>query len=613
MVLTRSQLLKLWAELEKNADYWREREEKQRASYIRTEEEEMREVSRIYRDMYRWAEREISAFYGRYADAEGIDITEAKRRVSRLDIEEYERLAKEYVRDRNFSDKANQEMRLYNATMRINRMELLKAQIGLKLVDGFNDIDKHYEKIATDRAVQELQRMSGILGNTLTDVQTAKYARNIVNADFYNANFSERIWSHMDNLRNDLAIELQKGFIAGISTQEMARRIKEHAFEKSYKDAHRLVVTELRRVQTDVARQQYEEAGIEEYEYCAVNPRACPICRDQDGKVFKVADMKAGENAPPLHPNCHCTTAPKVDETGYEQWLSWLENGGTTAQWDTMSPTERQNWYDSIVKSIPKVEPQAEPTGDTFAPASTIPEAEAYAKSLGLNANYKGVSLKTANAMNESFKRGIDFCGKVKKRLQMVGSGQEGNKALKKALTEWYMNSKYADHYRLFGKSEDYIKKMASSWASKSVGRIDSGTYAFARRLDHSALGDMAYQYAGIFVNNAWADYDKMTQSLINDVKSGFHPVGCDTVKSVFDHEMGHQLDYALGLNKDKDLMDYYRSLTNEDIRAGLSKYATKNEKEFIAEAYAEYLNNPEPRPIAQTVGQIIEERAKAQ
>lgn len=606
--MTRSQLRRLL----ENADYWRDRETAQREAYILTEEEEMREVNRIYRDMYRWAEREISAFYGRYADAEGIDITEAKKRVSNLDVERYEELAKKYVADKDFSDRANQEMRLYNATMRINRMELLKAQIGLKLVDGFNDIDKHYEKIATDRAVQELQRISGILGNTLTDVQTAKYARNVVNADFYNANFSERIWSHMDNLRNDLAIELQKGFISGVSSQKMAQNIK-NKYDVSYRDAHRLVVTELRRVQTDVAKQQYEEADIEEYEYCAVNPRACPICRELDKQVFKVADMKAGENAPPIHPNCHCTTAPKVNETEYEQWLSWLENGGTTAQWDQMSPAMRQNWYDSMVQSIPKVEPQAQPESDTFIPASTIPEAEEYAKSLGLNANYKGVSLKTANAMNESFKRGIDFCEKVKQRLQMVGSGQEGNKVLKKALTDWYMNSKYADNYRQFGKSDEYIKKMASSWASKSVGRIDGSVYAFARRLDRSALGDMAYKYAGIFVNNAWADYDKMTQSLVNDVKSGFHPVGCDTVKSVFDHEMGHQLDYALGLNKDKDLMDYYRSLTNTDIRDGLSKYATKNEKEFIAEAYAEYLNNPEPRPIAQTVGQIIEERAKAQ
>lgn len=600
MALTRSQLMRL----AQNAEYWREREARQREAYIRTEDEELAEINRIYNEMYRWAEREISAFYGRYADAEGIDITEAKKRVSQLDIKEYEELAKQYVKDKDFSDRANAEMRLYNATMRINRLELLKAQIGLKLVDGINDIDKHWEKIATERATQEIIRQSGILGKTLTDTETARTAQQIVNADFYNANFSERIWSHMDNLRSEISIELQKGFIAGIGSRQMATNLRKK-FDVSVRDAHRLARTELRRIQTDVAKDNYERNGIDEYEFMAVNPRACPICKDLDGKVFKVTEMVAGENAPPIHPNCHCTTAPHIDDNEYEQWLSWLEKGGTTEQWDAMSDRDRRNWYDRIVDNLPRE--------DGFKPATTIAEAEEYAKSLGLTANYKGVSLKTANAMNESFKRGIDFCGKVKQRLQMVGSGQEGNKALKKALTDWYMNSKYADHYRQFGKSEDYIKKMASSWASKSVGRIDSGTYAFARRLDHSALGDMAYQYAGIFVNNAWADYDKMTQSLINDVKSGFHPVGCDTVKSVFDHEMGHQLDYALGLNKDKDLMTYYRSLTNEDIRAGLSKYATKNEKEFIAEAYAEYLNNPEPRPIAQTVGQIIEERAKAQ
>ena len=89
------------------------------------EAEQEKELERIYRDMYQWAEDEINRFYGKYADAEGIDITEAKKRVSQADIEEYERLAKKYVKDKDFSDRANQEMRLYNATMKINRLEML--------------------------------------------------------------------------------------------------------------------------------------------------------------------------------------------------------------------------------------------------------------------------------------------------------------------------------------------------------------------------------------------------------------------------------------------------------------------------------------------------------
>lgn len=356
MALTRSQLMRI----KENRRYWRDREAKQREAYIRTDNEELTEINRVYDEMYRWAEREINAFYGKYATAEGIDITEAKRKVSQLDIAEYEKLAKEYVKDKDFSPQANAEMRLYNATMKINRLELLKAQIGLKLVDGINDIDKHWEKIATDRATQEIIRQSGILGKTLTDTETARTAKQIVNADFYNATFSQRIWSHMDNLKSDLAIELQKGFIAGVSSREMARRLKEHAFDKSEKDAFRLARTELRRIQTDVAKDNYERNGIEQYEYMAVNPSACPICKELDGRIFDVKKMKAGLNAPPIHPNCHCTTAPHIDDNEYEQWLTWLEKGGTTEQWDAMSPAKRQNWYDSVVKSTPKTEPQPE-------------------------------------------------------------------------------------------------------------------------------------------------------------------------------------------------------------------------------------------------------------
>ena len=343
MALTRSQLMRLM----QNAEYWRDREAEQREAYIRTEDEELAEINKIYNDMYRWAEREIAAFYGRYADAEGISITEAKKRVSQLDIKEYEELAKQYVKDKDFSDRANAEMRLYNATMRINRLELLKAQIGLKLVDGINDVDKHWEKIAKDRATQEIIRQSGILGNTLTDTETARIAEQVVNADFYNATFSERIWSHMDNLRSEISIELQKGFIAGIGSRQMATNLRK-VFDVSVRDAHRLARTELRRIQTDVAKDNYERNGIEEYDFMAVNPSACPICRDLDGKIFKVTEMVAGENAPPIHPNCHCTTAPHINNDDYEQWLSWLENGGTTEQWDRMTQTQRNNWYRNI-------------------------------------------------------------------------------------------------------------------------------------------------------------------------------------------------------------------------------------------------------------------------
>ena len=348
------------------------------------EAQQQKELERIYSDMYRWAEDEINRFYGKYADAEGIDITEAKKRVTQADIEEYERLAKEYVRDRNFSDRANAEMRLYNATMRINRLEMLKARIGLHLVDGINTIDEYYEKVITDRTAKEIERQAGILGETVTNADTIKRANNIVNASFFNATYSERIWSHQDRLRSMISIELQKGLIAGIGSRQMASNIRRE-YDVSLADAHRLMVTELRRVQTDVAMDSYKASGVERYVYLAVNPRACPICRELDGKDFAVSEAEPAKNAPPMHPRCHCTTAPYVDEDDYNAWLNYLSQGGRTSDWNNMSPTERRAWSARNLK-----------TDTSTMSEQSVDYAERRRQRLaGRNANTEGSALKT--------------------------------------------------------------------------------------------------------------------------------------------------------------------------------------------------------------------------
>lgn len=51
--------------------------------------------------------------------------------------------------------------------------------------------------------------------------------------------------------------------------------------------------------------------------------RACgtAVCKALDGKHFKVEDMEVGVNAPPMHPRCHCTTAPYWDQEAFDRWL----------------------------------------------------------------------------------------------------------------------------------------------------------------------------------------------------------------------------------------------------------------------------------------------------
>lgn len=235
-----------------------------------------------------------------------------------------------------------------------------------------------------------------------------------------------------------------------------------------------------------------------------------------------------------------------------------------------------------------------------FVEAKTIKEAEAFARdTLGIDASFKGIDVKIANEMNEATQKALEFAPSIKDEMVRIGSAQEANKLLKADIVEWAVRNGYP---------EEYGKRLAS----RSVGRV-TNVYALARRAPNGhRFEEVIKNHAGIFVNTKYGKTaEEMEKHLKADVASKFHPVGCDTVKSVIDHELGHKLDWALGIKENDEIKALWSSLSKAEKTDGLSKYATYNIKEFIAEGYSEYMNNPEPREIARKIGEIIEKMAK--
>lgn len=314
-------------------DYWLQREEEALQHYITDEKEYDRQIERIYADMLDSVQAQIDAFYGKYAKQSNITLAEAKKRIRELDIAAYERKAKKYVRTKDFSAKANEEMLLYNATMKINRLEMLKANIGLETVSGFNELEKLMGEALEGRTMEELKRQAGILGDSIKN--NAQLAHSIVNASYKNATFSDRIWMYQDQMRNDLGKLLQVGMIQGKNPRVLAKELRQYWYgndPKTKKGAvycmERLMRTEMARVQTDAQMKSFERNDIDEYTFLA-NHSCCDHCQALHGKHFKVAEMVIAENAPPLHPHCRCSTAAYLDRTKYNEWLDHLSNGGT--------------------------------------------------------------------------------------------------------------------------------------------------------------------------------------------------------------------------------------------------------------------------------------------
>ena len=117
-------------------------------------------------------------------------------------------------------------------------------------------------------------------------------------------------------------------------------------------NAERLMVTELARVQTEAQKQSFIRNGFDEYVYVACTKGdVCPICKGLDDKHFKVDDMMPGENAPPMHPNCHCSTAAYMDDKLYEEWLnSYKEHGLSYEEYSQRIRNEELKLSDSTDK-----------------------------------------------------------------------------------------------------------------------------------------------------------------------------------------------------------------------------------------------------------------------
>src|SRR5699024_3889518 len=302
-------------------NYWRNREEENRKRLIKSNRKFMHKVQKNNTLAREEIQKQIEAFYGRYASKEDITMEEAKKHYTKLNIEDYATKAKRYVKEKNFTDTANEEMRLYNVTMRINRLELLKKNIELELLAMCSEEERMMLDYFTQEALYEYERLSGILGKTVTTTKIELAA--MVNASFKNATWSTRLWDNQDALKKSLDRQLNRAMVQGLNPRETARAIRKE-FDTSIYNSERLMRTEQARLRTDIFIDAAIQMDIKQYEWIA-EPDACDDCAELDGKVFNIKDIVIGETGTPKHPNCLCSLSHYIDR---EEWEKDLESRG---------------------------------------------------------------------------------------------------------------------------------------------------------------------------------------------------------------------------------------------------------------------------------------------
>lgn len=281
-------------------------ERKAQAELIKRDIDREKILTKIFLESYNRLQAQIDQFYITYAGKNGLTKQEAMKRVAEMDVTKFNKKAAKAVREKDFSSSTNEWLRLYNLKMKVSRLELLKQELDLEILNLTVSVSKVFDKARYDELNSEFKRQSGILGNSATGV--SERLKSILDADFYGQTFSQRVWG-----KNGLQAHLQRdvfGSLNRIYTDMMGyqreRNRLANKFETSKANAQRLLKTEIARINAETQYRMLKDNGFTHMIFVA-EPGACDICHPLDQKAIPIDDVEKGVNMFPMHPNCRCS------------------------------------------------------------------------------------------------------------------------------------------------------------------------------------------------------------------------------------------------------------------------------------------------------------------
>ena len=287
---------------------------------IKREEKLERQLIRMYRKMFEEMERDIFEVFEKYATNNKLTYQDAIKNLTSKEFASWKMDVSEYMKEieENGDDMLKIELETLLAKRKISRLEQLSYKLKKRLHYCFEYTNKQVEELLEKSVMESYEDTSKNLIKAYQFEVGLKPDEDIIfevlNTPWSGAKFSDLIINHSRKLEGIIKNELTKGFYQGKSSQHICK-VLEGKIDKSRKEIMKVVRTERTFCQNEIQRRKYKEVGFNYYKYKAKpeQKRTCNDCAEKHNKLFKLDEAEVGENFPPLHTNCRCSTVPITD------------------------------------------------------------------------------------------------------------------------------------------------------------------------------------------------------------------------------------------------------------------------------------------------------------
>ena len=349
----------------KNSDYWKKRFQELEKRRYQSSADMINHLEQVWSRASRAIQNDIEKWLNRIAANNEISYQAARKLLDDDLLDEYHWTVEEYIRkgkENALNEKWIKQLENASARVHISRLEAMKVQLQQELevlyAEYNGSVDEYLKNVYQDdyyRTAFEVAKGTSV-GVDLHKISTSDIEQVLKKPWLSDGKeFSSRIWDNKDKLVNLLDRELTQQIIRGTDPQKAINTIASK-MNVSKSQAGTLVMTEAAAASSAARKQVFEDLDVERYEIVAtLDLRTSEICRDMDGKVFKMSEYRPGETAPPFHPRCRTTTVPWFEDFqgNGKRAASNPETGKTEYVPENMTYKE---WYRTYVEGSPSAE-----------------------------------------------------------------------------------------------------------------------------------------------------------------------------------------------------------------------------------------------------------------